>query len=42
MRNSCRRNGRQHGTRRGRIGVFNRSNYAEVLIVRMHREILAA
>src|SRR6185437_14767583 len=27
---------------RGRIGIFNRSYYEEVLIVRVHREILAA
>ena len=26
---------------RGRIGIFNRSYYAEVLIVRVHREILS-
>jgi len=26
---------------RGRIGIFNRSHYEEVLIVRVHREILA-
>ena len=26
---------------RGRIGIFNRSYYEEVLIVRVHREILA-
>ena len=27
---------------RGRIGIFNRSYYEEVLVVRVHREILAA
>ena len=27
---------------RGRIGIFNRSYYEEVLIVRVHRELLAA
>ena len=27
---------------RGRIGVFNRSYYEEVLVVRVHRELLAA
>jgi PPK2 family polyphosphate:nucleotide phosphotransferase len=27
--------------RRGRIGIFNRSYYEEVLVVRVHREILA-
>ena len=27
---------------RGRIGIFNRSYYEEVLIVRVHREILAS
>ena len=27
---------------RGRIGVFNRSYYEEVLVVRVHPEILAA
>jgi PPK2 family polyphosphate:nucleotide phosphotransferase len=27
---------------RGRIGIFNRSHYEEVLVVRVHREILAA
>ena len=27
---------------RGRIGIFNRSYYEEVLIVRVHREILQA
>jgi len=27
---------------RGRIGIFNRSYYEEVLIVRVHKEILAA
>jgi PPK2 family polyphosphate:nucleotide phosphotransferase len=26
---------------RGRIGIFNRSHYEEVLVVRVHREILA-
>ncbi|MDB5560757.1 MAG: Polyphosphate kinase 2 [Hyphomicrobiales bacterium] len=28
--------------RRGHIGIFNRSYYEEVLVVRMHRELLAA
>jgi len=32
----------QHLPERGRIGVFNRSYYEEVLIVRVHPEILAA
>jgi PPK2 family polyphosphate:nucleotide phosphotransferase len=27
---------------RGRIGIFNRSHYEEVLVVRVHRELLAA
>jgi PPK2 family polyphosphate:nucleotide phosphotransferase len=27
---------------RGRIGIFNRSHYEEVLVVRVHRDILAA
>jgi PPK2 family polyphosphate:nucleotide phosphotransferase len=27
---------------RGRIGIFNRSHYEEVLVVRVHREVLAA
>ena len=27
---------------RGRIGIFNRSYYEEVLVVRVHQEILAA
>src|SRR5436309_79043 len=27
---------------RGRIGIFNRSYYEEVLVVRVHRDILAA
>jgi polyphosphate kinase 2 (PPK2 family) len=27
--------------RRGRIGIFNRSYYGEVLVVRVHPEILA-
>ena len=27
---------------RGRIGIFNRSHYEEVLVVRVHPEILAA
>lgn len=31
----------KHLPERGRIGVFNRSYYEEVLIVRVHREILA-
>jgi PPK2 family polyphosphate:nucleotide phosphotransferase len=30
----------QHLPERGRIGIFNRSYYEEVLIVRVHREIL--
>ena len=30
-----------HLPRRGRIGVFNRSYYEEVLVVRVHRELLA-
>src|SRR5258705_1716331 len=29
-------------TERGRIGIFNRSHYAEVLIVRVHPELLRA
>jgi PPK2 family polyphosphate:nucleotide phosphotransferase len=32
----------QHVPERGRIGLFNRSYYEEVLIVRVHPEILAA
>ena len=32
----------RHLPERGRIGIFNRSWYEEVLIVRVHREILAA
>ena len=28
--------------RRGRIGIFNRSHYEEVLVVRVHEELLAA
>ena len=27
---------------RGRIGIFNRSHYEEVLVVRVHEELLAA
>ena len=27
---------------RGKIGIFNRSHYEEVLVVRVHRELLAA
>ncbi|MCV4698655.1 hypothetical protein OFB92_36650, partial [Escherichia coli] len=27
---------------RGRIGIYNRSHYEEVLVVRVHKEILAA
>jgi polyphosphate kinase 2 (PPK2 family) len=27
---------------RGRIGIFNRSHYEEVLVVRVHPELLAA
>ena len=27
---------------RGRIGIFNRSQYEEVLVVRVHEELLAA
>jgi polyphosphate kinase 2 (PPK2 family) len=32
----------KHLPERGRIGIFNRSYYEEVLVVRVHREILAA
>lgn len=31
-----------HLPERGRIGIFNRSHYEEVLVVRVHREVLAA
>jgi PPK2 family polyphosphate:nucleotide phosphotransferase len=31
----------QHGPSRGRIGIFNRSYYEEVLVVRVHPEVLA-
>ena len=32
----------QHLPERGRIGIFNRSHYEEVLVVRVHPELLAA
>lgn len=32
----------KHNPERGRIGIFNRSYYEEVLVVRVHPEILAA
>jgi PPK2 family polyphosphate:nucleotide phosphotransferase len=32
----------QHIPERGRIGIFNRSHYEEVLVVRVHPELLAA
>jgi polyphosphate kinase 2 (PPK2 family) len=32
----------QHLPERGRIGIFNRSYYEEVLVVRVHPEILKA
>jgi len=31
----------QHGPARGRIGIFNRSYYEEVLVVRVHPQVLA-
>ena len=33
--------GSQHAPARGRIGIFNRSYYEEVLVVRVHPEVLA-
>ena len=35
-------NGARHLPEQGKIGIFNRSYYEEVLIVRVHREILRA
>ncbi len=32
----------RHLPERGRIGIFNRSYYEEVLVVRVHRDLLAA
>jgi len=32
----------QHAPARGRIGIFNRSYYEEVLVVRVHADVLAA
>jgi PPK2 family polyphosphate:nucleotide phosphotransferase len=32
----------QHAAARGRIGIFNRSYYEEVLVVRVHPDVLAA
>ena len=31
-----------HASQRGQIGIFNRSHYEEVLVVRVHPELLAA